>query len=323
LINGACQKVPNMLDFGGLLTSHLFSDFRFSLNKQPFLLHRGIIIQRSRLFGSLFARDPTCHVSSFEVPDYLSETFPTLLAWLYCSHSFRLEKPTICHLTKLALIFDVPTLLDVLISWLDSNVDHTNVLSFYANLLPMRSDLPSRLFTRMESTIEDSFEQLDPQSLALSLPFDLFVALVGREDLRASRYFRSAAIVQFISVNYGLSESQRSTLIGLYLKSGWIVSLPKLLCLVDGAHQRELTRLAARRLSNWVDSDLLALPQEILTAILQSDEIDAADEADLVRRLQALTSSTAHVNKHRNRAIWMCTGTTPQIPGGLPPRTVR
>jgi hypothetical protein len=293
-----------LLAFESLLKSHAFSDFRFSLNKETFLLHKGIIVQRSHFFRKLFEGDQTLPFKEMGVPEDLTSCFPSILKWLYCSPSFRFERDTVCKLGHLAVIFEMPGLLQLMAAWLRTNLDYSNVLRFYADLLPLAARLPPAIFSFMNTIIESSFELLDSSVVAQTLPFQAFVDVITNPKITVPT--RALAIVSFLIVNYELSDEQKSLLVDLYLRNDWIVGLPKISTLIPKSRIPDLIQFAAGRLSVLTDRELLLLQQDILIGVLSSDRIDAFGEDDLMRRFQNLTSSTTLVNKHRNRKIWMC-----------------
>jgi hypothetical protein len=161
-----------------------------------------------------------------------------------------------------------------MIAWFDLNVDHTNVLDFYATLMPMRADLPSSLIDRMEDTVEQVFELLDPADIAHSLPFDLFIALVSRSDLEASQYYKAACVVRYLCGDRDLPADHRSALVTLYLKSDWMVSLPAQFNAVDPSRFEEVIRFSAVHLSNWFGIDFLRFPKDLLTELLSADSLE-------------------------------------------------
>jgi hypothetical protein len=137
-----------LLAFESHLTSEVFSDFRFSLNKETFLLHKGITVQRSGFFRKLFDGDQTLLFKEMDVPDDLTSCFPSVLKWLYCCPSFRFERATVCKFGHLAVIFEM---LELMGAWLRTNLDSSNVLCFYADLLPLQTRLPPAIFSFMNS----------------------------------------------------------------------------------------------------------------------------------------------------------------------------
>jgi hypothetical protein len=167
-----------LLGFESLLKSHAFSDFRFSLNKETFHLHKGIIVQRSHFFRDLFEGDQTLPFKEMDVPDDLASCFPSVLKWLHCSPSFRFEPGTVCRLGHLAVIFETPGLVQLMGAWLRTNVDDSNVLRFYADLLPLAWRLPPAILSFMNGIIESSFELLDSSVVAQTLPFETFVDMI-------------------------------------------------------------------------------------------------------------------------------------------------
>jgi hypothetical protein len=137
-----------LLAFESHLTSQAFSDFQFSLNKETFPLHKGIIVQCSGFFRKLFEGDQTIQFKEMDVPDDLTSCFPSVLKWLYCCSSFHFERATVCKLGHLVVIFEMLKLMG---EWLRTNLDSSNVFYFYADLLPLATRLPPAIFSFMNS----------------------------------------------------------------------------------------------------------------------------------------------------------------------------
>lgn len=292
--------------FDGILESHDFSDFRFLVNGKLFYLHKGIIIQRSGYFQKLFQSDPTLLYKEVTIPDNLVSCFPSLLLWMYSSRSFHVEKDTFVPITHLAVWFEIPELLKVLVRWLRSNIDYTNVLYLYSRLKVLAKEVPEEMFEVMRTTVEQEFEMFDPSMIASSLDFDVFFEMVSKIDLPASLHTRSVAISEYLDKNVSITDEQRDMLVDMYLKNNWTVNIVQMFSNIRDKRIGDLVNFTAKHLCSVTDEALSRLPHEVLLKILSADEMDVRCEEDMVARMQALTEPSTLVNKSRNREIWMC-----------------
>ena len=292
--------------FDSILESHDFSDFRFLVNGNLFHLHKGIIIQRSGYFQKLFEHDTTLLYKEVTIPEHLVSYFPTLLLWIYSSRSFHVEKATFVPITHLAVWFELPQLLEVLVNWLRSNIDYTNVLFLYSGLIPLAKDVPKAMFDVMHTTIEQEFEMFDPGAIANSLDFEFFFETVSKSELPASLHTRSVAISEYLAKKSTLTDEQRDMLVDLYLKNDWAVNIVQMFANIREKRVGDMVSFTAKHLCSVTDEALSMLPHEVLLRILSSDDMDVKCEEEMMLRLQALTEPSTLVNKSRNREIWMC-----------------
>lgn len=300
------SSLVHSMSFDALLESHAFTDFRISINGELFYIHKAIVSQRSGFFKKLFASDPTIIYKEVKVPDDLVPHFENVLYWMYSSKRFHVEKSTISKIVRLAILLETPVLLDMLVCWVRSNVDYTNVLYLYAELYPYCDDLPEQMFSFMHATIEKSFEMLKFSEIAETLPFDIFIGMVSQNELEASHYARSAAIVEYLAMNQKLTCEQKTELFNLYLANNWAVNVSQMFSLIEKDRESEMIDFTARHLSVLTEGVLSEVPDDVLVKILSSDVVDATCERDVMRIIRLLTSSSTLVNKVRNRKLWGC-----------------
>ena len=289
-----------------ILKSHAFSDFKLFVNGQTFLLHRAILNQRCKYFQKLFQNDPSLMHTQIQLPEDLLVSFDSLLLWIYGSKNFHVQPEVFCHLTRLALFFDAPSLLDSLLFWMSSNLDYFNVLDFYCQLLPYKDELPSFFSTFLKTFIR-YFENIDFNLISKCLPFDFFYEIITDKRLCASSYKKSLATVIYLDTNKNLKDEEKTKLLDFYLQTDWIVKISTIYINSTPEKKSDLIHFAAHHFSSITLDELKQLPQEALIELLNSANLDLRNDSDLVKKCKILSDALeCPENDQRIKEIWSC-----------------
>lgn len=304
------------IPYESILKTHQFSDFKLLVNGQVFLLHRAILNQRCKYFQKLFQNDPSLMHTRIQLPEDLLNSFDALLLWVYGSQNFHVKPEIFCNLTRLALFFDAPSLLDSLLFWMSSNLDYCNVLNFYKQLLPYKEELPSFFSTFLKTFIR-YFENIDFRLISKFLSFDYFYDIIKDKRLNASSYKKSLAIVTYIDINKELQDEEKNKLIGFYLSIDWIVKISTIYINSTPEKKSDLIHFAARHFSSITLDELKQLPQEALTELLTTGNLDLRNDSDLVKKCKILSESLeCPENDQRIKEIWQCVNGTCVLKNG-------
>ncbi|KAK8888825.1 Leucine-zipper-like transcriptional regulator 1 [Tritrichomonas musculus] len=296
----------NEVTYESILISHAFCDFKLLVNGQTFLLHRAILNQRCNYFQKLFKNDPSLIHTQVQLPEDLLDSFDALLLWIYGSPDFHVHPSIFCSLTRLALFFDAPSLLDSLLFWMSSNLDYSNVLNFYTQLRPYKDQLPSFFSTFLKIFIR-YFENIDFKSIASSLPFDYFYEIITDKRLYASSYKKSLAVVIYLDTNKSLQKEEKAKLLDFYIETDWIVKFSTVYLNSIPEKKSELINFATRHFSSITFDELQLLPQEALIELLTSDNLDLRNDSDLVKKCKVLTEKLNYPEDDpRIKEIWSC-----------------
>ena len=294
------------ISYESILRSHTFSDFKLFVNGQTFLLHRAILNQRCKYFQKLFQHDPSLMHTQIQLPEDLLDSFDSLLLWIYGSQNFHVSIEIFCHLTRLALFFEAPSLLESLLFWMSSNLDYFNVISFYKQLLPYKNELPSFFSTFLKIFIR-YFENIDYNLISESLPFDYFYEIITNKRLNASSYKKSLAVVNYLDKNKDLEYEQKTKLLDFYLKTDWIVKISTIYLNSTPEKKSDLINFAACHFSSITLDELKQLPQNAIIELLTSCNLDLRNDSDLVKKCKIFTDYLeCPEDDQRIQEIWSC-----------------
>lgn len=295
----------NGLSFEHLLDNGSFSDIKLTVNGSQFLLHRGILEQRSNYFKSLFEKNPSLTNHELNFDGDCAGSFNLVLLWLYSSRKFSLTQKTFLSVLKIAVHLRIERLIDALVLWTKSNLDIENVIRVYQSIDKIPSGLPEEFFNALYDRILFCFDSIDPGRLA-PIPFDVFLKVISDKSLEASKYRRSLAIVKYIDGNKSLHSEERASLVRLYVEFDWPAHVSLLFGIIEPSQRPPIIQLTAKHFSRLTVDELQRIPFQCMIEILSCEFLDAYDNNFLISRVQTLTQNRAFSNKQNNRQLWKC-----------------
>jgi len=291
------------VSFSNLLTTGAFSDFTLSINGVRKRLHRAIMSERSKHFYDYFMKEPTSDYEAISINNINQDIFDTLLKWIYSSVDFQVTMDTFGPIARLAVSFQVPSLLNALLKWMNSNITGSNSMRFFFELNGIQNELKPEFMEVIINRIMRDFETLDVHDIA-GLPFGCFYKVVTHPRFKSSSYKLSYSISTYLAKNRQMQVDERKLLIDLYFLTDWSSGFSQIIYCIDQSYREKVVEFISRHFRRFTVAEMSMFPQDIIIDVLMRNDIAVPNEDYVSRRIQDMTSSFTHSDKVKSRKLW-------------------
>ena len=291
------------ISFSKLFETGNFSDFCLIINGEKKNLHRGILTERSLYFQEYFEKEPNSEYEIFNSSDLCFQHIDLLFKWLYGYINFHVSMDTFGYITQLALIFKVPTLINALLVWMNSNITGSNVMKFYFAVEKFSKELnPEFLEVIMNKIIKD-FEVLEIKDI-IELPFNSFYSIITNPSFISTSYRLSYSISTYLHKNSFINQEQQHKLIDLYLNTDWSPGLAQIFTKFDSTNFEKFLCYFAKHFRRFTNYELPLFTVDNLVRLLMRNDIIVYNEEYITLRIQEITNSISYKNKNDSRRLW-------------------